>query len=289
MDTPAVVLLSTSDTDLLSARASGAGYRLANPARPPAEDLPALLEGAAVVVVRILGGARMWPDGLAAVRGSGLPVVVLGGEQAPDAEMMELSTVPAGVAAEAHTYLAQGGPANLGQLHAFLSDTLLFTGQGFDPPVELPSWGIFERAARVSDGPIVAVLYYRAQQLAGNTAYVEALCAALEDAGARPLPVYCASLRQADPALLRTLAAADAMVVTVLAAGGTKPAGASAGGEDEAWDVAELAALDVPILQGLCLTTSRESWVILAASAYVGSLLIIHLLVPRLSPARLES
>src|SRR5690242_17226300 len=174
--------------------------------------------------------------------------------------MMEQSTVPAGVAAEAHTYLAQGGPTNLAQLHAFLSDTLLFTGHGFAPPVELPSWGIFERHARAVDGPLVAVLYYRAQQLAGNTAYVEALCTALEDAGARPLPVYCASLRQAEPALLRTLAAADAMVVTVLAAGGTKPAGASAGGEDEAWDVAELAALDVPILQGLCLTTSRATW-----------------------------
>ena len=50
------------------------------------------------------------------------------------------------------------------------------------------------------------------------------------------------------------------MVVTVLAAGGTKPADASAGGDDEAWDVAELAALDVPILQGLCLTSSRATW-----------------------------
>ncbi|WP_080736529.1 cobaltochelatase subunit CobN, partial [Rhodococcoides fascians] len=38
------------------------------------------------------------------------------------------------------------------------------------------------------------------------------------------------------------------------------PAGASAGGDDEAWDVAELAALDVPILQGLCLTSSRATW-----------------------------
>ena len=72
--------------------------------------------------------------------------------------------------------------------------------------------------------------------------------------------MYCASLRQAEPALLQTLRAADAMVVTVLAAGGTKPASASAGGDDEAWDVAELAALDVPILQGLCLTTSRDTW-----------------------------
>ena len=100
--------------------------------------------------------------------------------------MMELSTVPAGVAAQAHTYLAQGGPENLAQLHAFLSDTVLLTGEGFAPPVELPSWGILDRAATDTDGPTVAVLYYRAQQLAGNTAYVEALCTAIEDAGGAP-------------------------------------------------------------------------------------------------------
>ncbi|MGI5127228.1 cobaltochelatase subunit CobN [Pseudonocardia sp. CA-107938] len=257
---PTILLLSTSDTDLLSARASGAPYRLANPARLLVDDLPALLDGAEVVIVRILGGRRMWEDGLAALQAAGVPLVALGGEQSPDAEMMEQSTVPAGVAAAAHTYFAQGGPENLAQLHAFLTDTLLLTGRGFAPPVALPTWGILERDARAVDGPTVAVLYYRAQELAGNTAYVEALCTALEDAGARPLPVYCASLRAAEPALLDVLRTADAMVVTVLAAGGTKPATAAAGGDDEAWDVAELAALDVPILQGLCLTTSRADW-----------------------------
>ncbi len=255
-----ILLLSTSDTDLLSARASGADFGLANPARLPLDDLPGLLAVADVVIVRILGGRRYWEGGLDAVLRSGRPVVALGGEQAPDAEMMELSTVAAGVAAQAHSYLAQGGPANLGRLHGFLSDTLLLTGEGFAPPAELPSWGVPARDARDVDGPIVAVLYYRAQQLAGNTTYVEALCTAIEDAGARPLPVYCASLRQAPPALLETLRAADAMVVTVLAAGGTRPASAGAGGDDEAWDVAELAALDVPILQGLCLTSSRADW-----------------------------
>ena len=257
---PTVLLLSTSDTDLLSARACGARYRLANPARLLLDDLPALLAGAAVVVVRILGGRRAWEDGLDALLASGVPVVALGGEQAQDAEMMSQSTVPAGVAAQAHAYLAQGGPANLGQLHAFLSDTLLFTGVGFDPPVALPGWGVLQRPARDVEGPTVAVLYYRAQQLAGNTGYVEALCAAVEDAGGRPLPIYCASLRAAEPELLQALRAADAMVVTVLAAGGTRPSAAAAGGDDEAWDVAELAALDVPILQGLCLTSSRATW-----------------------------
>ncbi|MEV0032335.1 cobaltochelatase subunit CobN [Nocardia sp. NPDC050793] len=259
-----ILLLSTSDTDLLSARASGADYRLGNPARLLVDDLPGLLDGADLVVVRILGGKRAWEDGLAALRDSGVPMVALGGEIAPDAELMECSTVPGGVAADAHNYLAAGGPENLRQLHNFLSDTVLLTGHGFTPPVQLPSWGELDREARfpapVAGVPTVAVIYYRAQHLAGNTGYIDALCAAIEDAGARPLPLYCASLRTAEPELLATLRQADALVVTVLAAGGTKPATASAGGDDEAWDVGALADLDVPILQGLCLTSGRAQW-----------------------------
>ncbi|MGW5226104.1 cobaltochelatase subunit CobN [Nocardia niigatensis] len=257
-----ILLLSTSDTDLLSARASGAEYRLANPARLLPADLPALLEGAELVIVRILGGKRAWEAGLDTVRASGIPMVALGGEIAPDAELMECSTVPGGVAADAHNYLAAGGPRNLLQLHNFLSDTVLLTGHGFEPPVEMPSWGALERDSRpvAADAPTVAVVYYRAQHLAGNTGYIDALCSAIEDKGARALPVYCASLRTAEPELLAELRTADALVVTVLAAGGTKPATASAGGDDEAWDVGALADLDVPILQGLCLTSGREQW-----------------------------
>ncbi|WP_433236624.1 cobaltochelatase subunit CobN [Streptosporangium sp. CA-135522] len=255
-----ILLLSTSDTDLLSARAGGADYRLGNPARLTAEDLPPLLEGADLVVVRLLGGRRAWEEGLDALLAGPRPVVVLGGEQAPDAELMELSTVPGGVCAEAHAYLAHGGPANLAELYRFLSDTLLLTGHGFAAPAPTPGWGVLERRARREDGPAVGVLYYRAHHVAGNTAFVETLCSAVEDAGGRALPVYCASLRTAEPGLLEVLRTVDALVVTVLAAGGTRPATASAGGDDEAWDVGALAELDVPILQGLCLTSSRASW-----------------------------
>src|SRR4029079_6952044 len=66
--------------------------------------------------------------------------------------MRELSRVPAGVAAQAHVYLAQGGPENLAQLHAFLSDTVLLTGEGFDPPAAPPTWAELPRAAH-SAGP----------------------------------------------------------------------------------------------------------------------------------------
>lgn len=100
---PLIALLSTSDTDLLSARESGAAFRLGNPSRIDVDaDLPALLDGAALVVVRILGSRRSWDRGFEAVLAAGVPVVVLGGEQAPDADLMEASTVPIGTAAEAH-------------------------------------------------------------------------------------------------------------------------------------------------------------------------------------------
>ncbi|MFD4253227.1 cobaltochelatase subunit CobN [Amycolatopsis thermoflava] len=255
-----ILLLSTSDTDLLSARTSEAGYTLANPARLDLAELPGLLADADVVVVRILGSARTWQEGLDTVRASGKHVVVLGGEQTPDAELMALSTVPAGIATEAHAYLAQGGPDNLTQLHRFLSDTLLLTGDGFEPPAEQPAWGVLERTPHRTDGPVVAILYYRAHHLSGNTRFVEALAEAVEDAGGQALPIYCASLRSREPEMMAELRKADALLVTVLAAGGTRPSEVGAGGDDEAWDVAELAALDVPTLQALCLTSDRATW-----------------------------
>jgi cobaltochelatase CobN len=254
--------LSTSDTDLITARASGSTYRWANPSRLVDDELDALLDGADVAIVRMLGGYRTWQDGIDRIAASGVPTLVLSGEQAPDADLMSHSTVPAGVALEAHVYLAQGGTENLRQLHAFLSDTLLMTGFGFAPPAATPTWGQLDRAhAKRGDGPRIAVLYYRAQHLAGNTEYVEALCAAIEHAGGEPMPVYCASLRTAEPELLALLGTADTLVTTVLAAGGANPASVGAGGTDDQWNVAHLAALDVPILQGLCLTSSRSQWI----------------------------
>ncbi|MXP22121.1 cobaltochelatase subunit CobN [Gordonia sp. HNM0687] len=257
-----ILLLSTSDTDLITAAASGADLRGANPSRILVDDVDQLATDADLIVVRILGGVRAWEEGLAAVAATGKPLVVCSGEQQPDPDLMARSTVPAGVVAEAHNYLAAGGVENFVNLHNFLSDTVLLTGWGFEPPRQTPAWGVLDRAAatHAGDEPTVAVLYYRAQHLAGNTRYVEALCDALEAYGARALPIFCASLRTAPDDLIELLGTADALIVTVLAAGGATPATASAGGDDDAWNIERLAALDVPILQGLCLTGSRADW-----------------------------
>ncbi len=260
-----ILLLSTSDTDLLAAQASDAGYRCANPARTEPAAVAELLTDAELVIVRLLGGAATWPAGLAAVLGSGLPTVVLGGEAVPDAQLMARSTVPAGVAQTALSYLVEGGPANLAQLAAFLSDTVLRTGHGFAAPQSTPQVGVRGSVAvPAPDGrPRVGIVYYRAHELAGNTGFVDELAAGLDAAGAQPVPVFCASLRGLDSLehpLLQLLTGCDALIVTVLAAGGVVPAAASAGGAEEAWSIGALAELDIPVLQGICLTSSRAGW-----------------------------
>ena len=255
-----IALLSTSDTDLLSARASGADYVWANPARPSHQSMAEVIEGCDLVLGRILGSPQDLCSGFARIKATGMPMVVLGGEQTPSAELMELSSVPSGVSAQAHRYLAEGGPENLTQLHAFLSDTVLLTGEGFDDPIAIPEWG-HTRERLTSDLPRVGVLFYRAHQASGNTAFAESLADAIDATGeAVGVPIFSSSLRAAPDEVYEALGELDAVIVTVLAAGGSTPAGASAGGDDEAWDVARMAALDIPVLQGLCLTSSRAEW-----------------------------
>jgi cobaltochelatase CobN len=220
-----VALLSTSDTDLLSARASGADYTWANPGRCDVAELQRLAEGSDLTVVRLLGSPQQYAAELAAVRAAGRPLVVLGGELTPSAELMEESTVPVGLAAEAHRYLAEGGPRNLEQLHRFLSDTVLLTGEGFEPPEVIPSWGHLERRvvepvetpahldklddpdrSRVDDRLRVGVLFYRAHHASGNTDFVHALCDAIDATGeAVGVPVFAGSLRAAPDELFEAL------------------------------------------------------------------------------------
>ncbi|MDG5481924.1 cobaltochelatase subunit CobN [Mycolicibacterium gadium] len=252
-----IALLSTSDTDLLSARASRAKFSLGNPARQP---IAPVLDGAALVVLRVLGSSGQITEELKLLRASGLPLVVLGGERQPSAELMEHSTVPIGIAAQAHSYLTEGGPANLAQLHAFLCDTVLLTGDGFEEPVVIPEWGLAERPVNETQ-PRVGILYYRAHEVSGNSAFAHALADAIDATGDMVgVPVFASSLRTAPQELFDVLSTFDALVVTVLAAGGSRPASAVAGEDDGSWDIERIAALDIPCLQGLCLMSSREEW-----------------------------
>ncbi|MGH8910631.1 MAG: cobaltochelatase subunit CobN, partial [Egibacteraceae bacterium] len=143
-------------------------------------------------------GRRAW-EGFDALRArcvrDRVPLLAFSGEAAPDAELTALSTAPAGVVADAFAYLVQGGVENTAGLVRFVADTLLRTGYGFDPPVALPEEGVHGSRAHDPQKPTVGVVFYRTHWMSGNTAFVDALCDAIEAAGANAVAAFTYSLR----------------------------------------------------------------------------------------------
>jgi len=281
--------VTTADTEILAAAAAvrrlGEGFpevRCANPATAVDQQafVSELLEGARVVLCRILGGRRGWPQGFDVLRTrcaqEGIALLALGGEIEPDAEMTSLSLAPAGAVAQAGEYLRHGDVGNVEQLLRFLADTFLLEGHGFEPPHEVPDLGVYvpgvgdvaleDALARHTPGrPTVGVCLYRSHRITGNAAWVDQLCAAIEAAGANAIAVWSTTLRRgADgsvPALGLLDGHVDALITTMLATGGSHAADAAAGeGDEQRWDAAALEALDVPVIQAVCATGSRASW-----------------------------
>ncbi|MDQ6776319.1 MAG: cobaltochelatase subunit CobN, partial [Actinomycetota bacterium] len=286
--------VTTADTEILATAAAvrrlPADFpevRCANPNAAGSADelIEGVLPGARVIVCRILGGRRGWPEGFDLLRTrcreAGVALVALGGEAQPDAEMTELSLAPAGAVAQVGEYLRHGDVDNVEHMLRFLADTFLLEGHGFEPPHDVADLGVYlpgtgdvplEAALPDNDRPTVGICFYRSHRLTGNTAFVDALCTAIAQAGANPLAVWSYTLRRdADghvPALALLDGHVNALIVTMLATGGSGAADTTAGrgggigvGEQwQEWDAAALAELDVPVIQAVCATSSRASW-----------------------------
>ncbi|GIU83533.1 MAG: cobaltochelatase CobN [Acidimicrobiales bacterium] len=239
------------------------------------------LDGVRVAVVRLLGGVRGWErldEFLSSCRQARVEVVALGGERTPDPELASRSTVPAGVVAGAFDYVSEGGPENLCRLVDFLGRAVLGADRPVKPPVPIGDVGVWEgRASKKclpADAPLVAVVFYRAHLLAGNTDFVADLADAIEAEGGRALPVFAYSLRPdragRTPAFdLIADNGADVLVCTTLAAGGSSgrrsdmpgsAVGSLAGGSEWTWDTAAYQRLDVPVVQAICCSIPRAEW-----------------------------
>jgi cobaltochelatase CobN len=275
-----ILVLTNADTELLALRVAAEGLppgfpsvRAANPnrlLRPPS------VAGVSLVLVRLLGGRLAWPDGLDALvvacRSAGVPLVALGGETVPDAELAALSSVPQGIVTEAFTYLSHGGVANMGQLLRFLADTVLLGGWGFDPPTPVATTSVYrddrgdDLAVPAHDGPTassgrrptVGVVFYRAHLLAGNVGFVDDLCDAIGRAGGAAVAVSTYSLRpDADgrvPAVeLLADVGVDVVVTTTLAAGSLDETA-------DSWDAGAVGRLGVAVVQAICATSSAAEW-----------------------------
>ncbi|MCP5366265.1 MAG: cobaltochelatase subunit CobN [Hyphomicrobiales bacterium] len=217
-----IVVLSAADTDLAALAAARAGFpeagfpslRLASLlhlGHNMSVDLyvDAVVARARLVVVRLLGGRGYWTYGVEQVAAvcarRGIPVAFLPGDDAPDAELAELTTVPA---AEAHAlwqYCVHGGPDNA---RDFLARAAGLVGYEADwrEPRPLLRAGLYWPGGAAADldalrahwtekAPVAAVVFYRALVQAANLDAVDALVAGLAEQGLNPLPVFVASLK----------------------------------------------------------------------------------------------
>lgn len=273
-----LLLVSNADTELLALRSvvddlpdEIGTVRWTHPDRTDDFDVP---DDIRVVVVRLLGGRDAWLDGAghpmvdrlrAICTDRDVAFVAVGGEVAPDPELMASSTVPTGVASEVHRYLAAGGPANVANLVRFLADTLTMSGHGFEPPAPVAEVGVWEGAGIGPDGerrsgrPLVAVLFYRAHLVAGNTTHVRDLCEAIDAAGGDAVAIWTYSLRRDGdgevPALeLCRELGVDTIITSTRAGGNTVDDGA-------AWEVPVLDELGIPVIQSPSSGRSSSEWI----------------------------
>jgi cobaltochelatase CobN len=228
-----------------------------------------VLQDSRVLVVRVLGGLGYWREQLEAIhllaRAHGIRLVCLPGDAQPDPDLAALCTVPLPLADRAWQYCTQGGVSNSVRLLHFLSDALLGTAFGHEPPQALPDVGIYHpthagvldlhtwRARFLqTDRPTAGLVFYRSHWVTGNLAPVDALMGALEARGFNVRAVFGPNL--AVVAANGLLAAPlDVLVATTSfathGAGGTGPADLG----------------DVPVLQAIFSSSSENVWAANAA------------------------
>ena len=285
-----IVVLSAADTELaaladaqarrLSGTLGAPSLRLANVmhlTHNMSVDLyvDAVVRHARLIVVRLLGGRAYWPYGVEqiaqAAAAQGIPLAVLPGDDAPDAELADWSTLPRDAQHRLWQYLLQGGPANAGR---FLDYAASLIGGGEDDwlePEPLLACGLYWpgkavtglealRSHWVDDAPVAGLVFYRALLQAGNLDAVDALVKSLGRAGLNALPVYVKSLK--DPVSAATLEGffADAPPAVVL---NTTGFAVTAPGTDKLGGGRAPGPLDkpgAPVLQAVFSGGNREGW-----------------------------
>ncbi|WP_371154915.1 cobaltochelatase subunit CobN [Jannaschia sp. 2305UL9-9] len=231
--TPAdVVVISAADTEL-AALSDARGQmpdaptlRLASLMHlrhPMSVDLhlDACATKARLVIARVLGGRGYWTYGLeqyaARLHEAGVPFAALPGDDKPDAELRDLSTVSDADYDALWSCLVEGGPQNaatfLTHAQAMLEDTarpaparpLLRAGL-YWPGMTGDTTLADLRAQWQDDAPVVPVIFYRALLQGAGLNPVNRMVRAMLRKGLNPMPVFVASLKDAvSAATLRTL------------------------------------------------------------------------------------
>ena len=205
-----VVFLTAADSEIASLSAAQHRRRAEDPSAPSLRlanlmqlghnlsvDLyvESVVSQAKLVVVRLLGGRGYWPYGVerltAVCRKGGIALALLPGDDQPDAELRDLSTLPQQPAHRIWQYCIHGGPENAVNLLRYAA-TLIDHADASNSddnarwrePVELLRAGLYwpgltqpglQDLPWRADWPSILLTFYRALVQAGNTGVIDAL------------------------------------------------------------------------------------------------------------------
>src|SRR5215469_8047119 len=275
-----IVLLSSADTEIALLAAAQSRLREQDPLAPRLRLAPIPRLGhnfsvdlymetvaqARLVIARLLGGSTYWPYGVERLvetcREHRIPLALLPGDDRPDSELAQLSTLPPDSVHRLRRYLAEGGPANAENLLRYAGSLIGYNAEWAEPAALLRA-GLYwpDRASPSLDdiaarwngsGGVAPIIFYRALVQSGNTAPVDALIGALTTRGLRPLPVFVQSLKDGEAAALLGDVFAAAPPAVILNATGFSVNAAA--GEDP------LAQPDCSVLQVVFAGNDEESW-----------------------------
>ncbi len=274
-----IAILSFADSDLAALAAAWQAERAVLPSlrlahlrdlrHPMSVDLWIDRVGshAKVILVRLLGGLDWWKYGVerlsSLARERGAALAVLPGEDRDDPRLDAASSLPPDELHALLRYFREGGLANMRALLRRLAHHAGRTLPTQEPAAVprlagyLPGEGALplERLIQTlaPNSPIVPLIFYRAMLLAGDTAPVDALCAALARRGLAAAPLIVTSLKDAEAAAFLRNAfeqLAPAAIVTMT--------GFAASGAGDA--VSALDCPGVPVFQVVSATTRRAAW-----------------------------
>jgi cobaltochelatase CobN len=295
-----IVLVTTADTDILTAERSVAGLDLPdfprvmayNPvaldAAEAREHLLQAVQDAGVVVLRLLGGKRSMPDVFDDLvdrcHTRGIPLIACPGHQEWDEDLITACSVPVAELETVFSYLMRGGAQNFQNLFLFLSDTYLGSEYGHEAPEPVPWEGIYhpdvadnldveayiERRFK-SGRSSVGVLFYRAHWMSGNLQFIDDLIRGLESQDLNVLPVFSFSLKHnpeeegtGGGTLTQYMLKPDGTprVDCIVNTMGLAMSDLSQDGPTIAsgWSVDFLDKMDVPVIQGVVSTGTLKEW-----------------------------
>lgn len=169
-----------------------------------------VLRHARVILISLHGGIGYWRYGverLMELAGRGVQVILVPGDDRPDPELSDLSTVSAMDRDRLWQFLRQGGLHNALDLYRCIAGLWLDRDYEWAEPQPLPRTAVYhpQRAAATladwqaqwqPDQPVVALLFYRSHLQAANTGFIDVFCDRLQAQGLNPLPIALASLKE---------------------------------------------------------------------------------------------